>query len=162
LLVQNALRGAMGIDNFELTFNSKINNGEGPIRDYIDVRDLVRAHRLALEQMLKASRYNKVFNLGTGMGLTVMDVVRSIKAHFDVELDLQFSKKAREGEMQAIYTNPNKAKEELNDKLMPIGAKMYEAAAKEESKDGEKSDEKTDDKKDKDEPVEGEVVDEKK
>lgn len=54
------------------------------------------------------------------------------------------------------------AMKELNDKLMPIGAKMYEAAAKEESKDGEKSDEKTDDKKDKDEPVEGEVVDEKK
>ena len=46
----------------------------------------------------------------------------------------------------------------LNDKIMPIGAKMYEAAAKEEapaSEDGEK-------KSDKDEPVEGEVVDEKK
>jgi molecular chaperone DnaK len=41
----------------------------------------------------------------------------------------------------------------LNDAIMPIGAKMYEAAAKEES---EKSDDK------KDEPVEGEVVDEKK
>ena len=44
----------------------------------------------------------------------------------------------------------------LNDKIMPIGAKMYEAAAAEEapaSEDGEKKD---------DEPVEGEVVDEKK
>jgi molecular chaperone DnaK len=46
------------------------------------------------------------------------------------------------------------ASKALNDAIMPIGAKMYEAAAKEES---EKSD---DDKKD--EPVEGEVVDEKK
>ncbi|MBX6334037.1 molecular chaperone DnaK [Candidatus Saccharibacteria bacterium] len=48
----------------------------------------------------------------------------------------------------------------LNDKLMPIGAKMYEAASKAEKKD---DDAKTDDKKkdDKDGPVEGEVVDEK-
>jgi molecular chaperone DnaK len=50
----------------------------------------------------------------------------------------------------------------LNDKIMPIGAKMYEAASKEaESKDGEKSEDKKSDKKD-DEPVEGEVVDDKK
>lgn len=46
----------------------------------------------------------------------------------------------------------------LNDVIMPIGAKMYEAASKEAE---DKSDEKTDDKKD-DEAVEGEVVDDKK
>ena len=46
-----------------------------------------------------------------------------------------------------------KAAKELSDAIMPIGAKMYEAAAKEES--ANKSDE---DSKDKDEPVEGEVV----
>jgi len=51
------------------------------------------------------------------------------------------------------------AAKELNDKIMPIGAKMYEQAEKEEkpSDDAEKSDKKDD----KDEPVEGEVVDEK-
>jgi molecular chaperone DnaK len=43
----------------------------------------------------------------------------------------------------------------LNDKIMPIGAKMYEAAAEDAKSD---SDEKSDNK---DEPVEGEVVDEK-
>jgi molecular chaperone DnaK len=52
------------------------------------------------------------------------------------------------------------AAKDLTDKLMPIGAKMYEAAAKEEKPaDGETSDEKP--KTDKEEPVEGEVVDEK-
>lgn len=50
-----------------------------------------------------------------------------------------------------------KAVKDLNDKIMPIGAKLYEAASKDASKDGEKPDA---DKKD--EPVEGEVVDEKK
>jgi molecular chaperone DnaK len=53
------------------------------------------------------------------------------------------------------------AAKELSEKLMPIGAKMYEQAAKDESKD-EKEDSESDDKKDsKDEPVEGEVVDDK-
>ena len=49
------------------------------------------------------------------------------------------------------------AVKELNDVLMPIGAKMYEAAAKE----GEEQEGSEDDTKSKDEPIEGEVVDEK-
>lgn len=51
------------------------------------------------------------------------------------------------------------AAKELNDKIMPVGAKLYEAASAEESKDDGKSDDK---KSKKDEgPIEGEVVDEK-
>jgi len=54
-----------------------------------------------------------------------------------------------------------KAVKDLNDAIMPIGAKMYEAAQKEEKPTEESADAKTDDKKksDKDEPIEGEVVD---
>jgi molecular chaperone DnaK len=54
------------------------------------------------------------------------------------------------------------AAKELNEKIMPIGAKMYEEAAKNE-KSADEDEDKTDVKKsDKDEPVEGEVVDEQK
>ncbi len=52
-----------------------------------------------------------------------------------------------------------KAAKELTDKIMPIGAKMYEQTAKDEKAEDNDSDEKP---KDKDEPVEGEVVDDKK
>ena len=58
-----------------------------------------------------------------------------------------------------------KAAKELNDKIMPIGAKMYEAAQAEEKPAEDaaaKDDSKKSDKKGKDEPVEGEVVDDKK
>lgn len=58
------------------------------------------------------------------------------------------------------------AAKELNDKIMPIGAKMYESAkddsADSEQSTGDNTDEKKSGKKDKDEPVEGEVVDDKK
>ncbi len=50
----------------------------------------------------------------------------------------------------------------LVDTTMPIGAKMYEAAAKDEEANDENAEDKKDDKDDKEEPVEGEVVDDKK
>ncbi|MBH2007507.1 molecular chaperone DnaK [Candidatus Saccharibacteria bacterium] len=80
------------------------------------------------------------------------------------EDDVKVIKEAVE-EAKKVKENADAGKDELeaaakalNDKIMPIGAKMYEAAAKEEdapaSEDGKKVD-------DKDEPVEGEVVDDK-
>src|SRR5262249_17219226 len=55
-----------------------------------------------------------------------------------------------------------KAGKDLSDKIMPIGAKMYEAAQQAEEKTAEDEQAKDDKKKsDKDEPIEGEVVDEK-
>lgn len=50
----------------------------------------------------------------------------------------------------------------LNDKIMPIGAKMYEQAAKDEKPAEDEAADKVEDSKDDDEPVEGEVVDDKK
>lgn len=63
---------------------------------------------------------------------------------------------------KADFTALENAAKELNEKIMPIGAKMYEQTEKEEESEGtEKSDEKkAAKKKDKDEPIEGEVVDE--
>ena len=61
------------------------------------------------------------------------------------------------GDEKADKDSLEAAAKELSEKMMPIGAKMYEEAAKEEeAKKGDDSD----DKKEKDEPVEGEVVDE--
>lgn len=69
-------------------------------------------------------------------------------------------------EAKKVKDNADASKEELeaavktlNDTIMPIGAKMYEAAAKEDAPASEDGDKNSDDK---DEPVEGEVVDEKK
>lgn len=68
------------------------------------------------------------------------------------------AKKALEDE-KADKETLEAAGKALSDKIMPIGAKMYEAASKE-AESEEKTDEKDGKKKDKDEPVEGEVVDE--
>jgi molecular chaperone DnaK len=54
------------------------------------------------------------------------------------------------------------AAKELNEKIMPIGAKMYEQASKDDTPSEDATDKADDKKSDKDEPVEGEVVDDKK
>ncbi len=81
------------------------------------------------------------------------DDIKSIEEATEVAKKVQVDEKADKEAIEA-------ALKELNDKIMPIGAKMYEQAAKEaEAKNSEESDKKADDK---DEPVEGEVVDDKK
>ena len=81
------------------------------------------------------------------------------------EDDAKVIKEAAE-EAKKVKDNADASKEELeaglkalNDKIMPIGAKMYEAAAKDDAPASEDGEKKADDK---DEPVEGEVVDDKK
>lgn len=75
-----------------------------------------------------------------------------------LESAVKEAKKSLEDEKADKDTLESAAKE-LTDKMMPIGAKIYEDAAKEE--DAKKSDdEKSEDAKDSDEPVEGEIVDE--
>lgn len=80
------------------------------------------------------------------------DDVKAIDEAVEAAKKVQSDEKADKDALEA-------AAKELNDKIMPIGAKMYEEAAKEEKPTEGDSAEKP---KDKDEPVEGEVVDDKK
>jgi molecular chaperone DnaK len=77
--------------------------------------------------------------------------VKTLEEAVKIAKEVQGKEDADKDELEA-------AAKELSEKMMPIGAKMYEEAAKEESKAGESEDKES---KDKDEPVEGEVVDEK-
>ncbi|MCA9337268.1 molecular chaperone DnaK [Candidatus Saccharibacteria bacterium] len=81
------------------------------------------------------------------------DDVKAIDEAVEAAKKVQSDEKADKDALEA-------AAKELNDKIMPIGAKMYEEAAKEEKPaEGDSAEKPKDDKKD--EPVEGEVVDEK-
>src|SRR6185369_6818148 len=63
LLVQNAVRGALGIEDFKLTYGVVDTPDGTPIRDYIDVEDLVEAHLSALSY-LEQGQKSEIFNLG--------------------------------------------------------------------------------------------------
>lgn len=114
LLVQNAVRGAMEIEKFYLTCG-KVDTPDGtPIRDYIDVEDLVNAHLLAYNKMqnLDNSGLESVYNLGNGKGWSVLQIVTEVEKIFGVDLNAQIGE-IRKGEVAKKYTSPKKVEREL-------------------------------------------------
>ena len=67
----------IGIDKFYLTC-PRVNTPDGtPIRDYINVVDLNRAHIKAIEHLLGGGK-SEIFNLGTGSGNSVLEIVEKV------------------------------------------------------------------------------------
>ncbi len=84
------------------------------IRDYIHVVDLAQAHVVALQRLLedKNSSNYEVFNVGTGTGSTVLEVIQSFEKVSDRKLNYQIVER-REGDITAAYADTTKANNEL-------------------------------------------------
>lgn len=84
------------------------------IRDYIHVCDIAHAHTLALNFLInkKNKRNPEIFNLGTGDGFTVLEVINAFEKTSGVKLNYTVGPR-RAGDVVAIYANNNKAKNEL-------------------------------------------------
>jgi len=80
------------------------------IRDYIHVVDVALAHIYALERLLagKGSDPVEVFNLGTGKGSTVLEVIHAFERATGVKLQWEFAER-RSGDVIAAYANTEKA-----------------------------------------------------
>jgi UDP-glucose 4-epimerase len=85
------------------------------IRDYIHVCDIAHAHILALEYLAKRKNTTPcdVFNLGTGNGITVLEVIKSFEKVSGVKLDYEIGPR-RPGDIVSIYANNSLAKDKLN------------------------------------------------
>ncbi len=84
------------------------------VRDYIHVSDIAHAHTLALQYLSNSNKgnYCEVFNLGTGDGYTVLEVIKAFEEVNGVKLNFQLGPR-RPGDVIAIYANNDKAKEFL-------------------------------------------------
>jgi UDP-glucose 4-epimerase len=112
LLVQNAVRGAMGLQQFYLTC-PKVDTPDGtPIRDYFDVEDLSAAHLLALEY-LKEWNLSEVFNLGSGHGHSVKEIISIVEEIFGIKIPVQEATEPRVGENAKIFADISLAKKLL-------------------------------------------------
>lgn len=96
LLVQNAVRGALGIEPFYLTCPTVDTPDKTPIRDYINVVDLNEAHINAIEYLMKDGKSTTI-NLGTGTGNSVLEIVNEVQRETGSTFDLQKSE-PRKGE----------------------------------------------------------------
>lgn len=80
------------------------------IRDYIHVMDLARAHVVALERLLEEEQESnyEVFNLGTGKGNSVLEVIHSFEKVSGEKLPYKFAGR-REGDIISAYADTNRA-----------------------------------------------------
>lgn len=111
LLMQNAVRGAMGIEPFFYTCPRVKTPDKTPIRDYIDVEDLVEAHFLALGYIQKGGK-SQILNLGNGRGFSVKEIVTEVKKTFGIKMPRKKAP-ARKGEYAEIYADSRKAQKIL-------------------------------------------------
>lgn len=85
------------------------------VRDYIYVVDLAKAHVAALRKLIENQSEEAVidiYNLGTGKGSSVLEVVKAFETANNVEVPYQICAR-REGDITIAYANPGKAEKEL-------------------------------------------------
>ena len=102
---------AIGLRPELKVFGDDYNTPDGScIRDYIYVVDLAKAHVKAVERMLnhQATEQVEVFNLGTGRGLSVLEILNTFMQVTGVKVPYQIVGR-REGDIEQVWAKPDKA-----------------------------------------------------
>ncbi len=82
------------------------------VRDYIHVVDLAKGHVLALNKLDKEGAGLFIYNLGTGTGYSVLDMVKAFEKATKKKVPYKIAPR-RAGDIAICYADPKKAKEEL-------------------------------------------------
>ena len=103
---------AVGKREFLSVFGDDYDTHDGTgVRDYIHVVDLARGHVLAVKNNA-AQKGAKVFNLGTGIGYSVLDLVKAFISENSVDIPYKIAPR-RAGDIATCYADASKAKEVL-------------------------------------------------
>jgi UDP-glucose 4-epimerase len=94
-------------------FGNDYNTKDGTcIRDFIHVVDLAEAHVAALNYSENMCKRFDVFNVGTGKGNTVLELIETFETVNDLKLNYSIGTR-RPGDIEAIYTDSSKIESEL-------------------------------------------------
>ena len=109
-LVPFIVQTAAGIRKKLKIFGTDYNTPDGScIRDYINVVDLAKAHVSAVQRLLEDKvEDTEVFNLGTGAGLSVLELVKKFEEVTGIKVPCEIVGR-RDGDIEAIWANPKKA-----------------------------------------------------
>ena len=106
---------AIGIREKLSVFGNDYNTPDGScIRDYINVVDLAKAHVIAINRILekKQKEQVEVFNIGTGRGLSVLELIHAFEESTGVKLNYQIVGR-RAGDLEQVWANADDANNEL-------------------------------------------------
>lgn len=131
-LVPYITQTAMGIRKELSVFGNDYNTPDGYcIRDFINVVDLAKAHVIAVERMLtdKSDAKIEIFNLGTGVGLSVKELLDSFERATGVKVPHKVVGR-RAGDIEKVWADPSYANNVLGWKAeTPIDDTMRSAWA---------------------------------
>ena len=123
---------AIGIRKELSVFGDDYNTPDGScIRDFINVVDLAKAHVIAIERMLENKSVEKIetFNLGTGIGLSVKELISAFEQATGVKVPHKIVGR-RVGDIEKVWANPEYANNVLGWKAeVPIEETMRSAWA---------------------------------
>lgn len=114
-LVPFITQTAMGLREKLSVFGNDYPTPDGTaVRDYIHVVDLAKAHVIALQRLIHNQNTEKVeiFNLGTGTGSSVLEVIQAFEKVSNQKLNYQIVGR-REGDVISAYANTDKANKVL-------------------------------------------------
>ena len=114
-LVPFITQTAIGIRDQLRVFGDDYPTPDGtPIRDYIHVVDLAKAHVVSVDRMIqnKMKKVFEVFNLGTGKGYSVLEVINAFEKVSGVKLNYKIVGR-REGDIIKVWADPRFSNEEL-------------------------------------------------
>lgn len=95
-------------------FGNDYNTPDGTgVRDYIHVVDLAKGHIKALEKLEKENSGIYIYNLGTGVGYSVLDMVKAFEESTGKKVNYKIVER-RAGDIATCYSDPQKAKNELH------------------------------------------------
>lgn len=110
-LIPYLTQTAIGIRKELSVFGNDYNTPDGScIRDYINVVDLAKAHVVAMNRMLNVLSEDavEVFNLGTGRGVSVLELINSFERATGVAVPHKIVGR-REGDIEQVWANPDRA-----------------------------------------------------
>ena len=114
-LIPFVTQTAIGIREQLKVFGNDYDTPDGTcIRDYIYVVDLAKAHVKAMERVLDNPNTDpvEVFNIGTGTGLSTLEVVEGFEKATGVKLNWTYAPR-REGDIEKVWGNVDKANKVL-------------------------------------------------
>ena len=112
-LMPYIVRVAAGILPELSVFGNDYDTPDGTgVRDYIHVVDLAKGHVLALNKLDKEQKGLYIYNLGTGTGYSVLDMVKAFEKATNKKVPYKIAPR-RAGDIATCYANPEKGKQEL-------------------------------------------------
>ena len=114
-LIPYLTQTAIGIREKLSVFGDDYDTPDGScIRDFINVVDLAKAHVIAISRILEKTQKEKVevFNIGTGRGVSVLELINGFEKATGVKLNYQIVGR-RAGDIEKVWANPDFANQEL-------------------------------------------------